>query len=106
MGNFDNHPPRHASVGDLNNPDRLNIYKQIGKSSFLDFFFGSRKVFFTAKEIAVLAEHGESPVSFLYVGKRMPKKVYEQAVDQKERAQAWIKEKESNLQKTEDMIKE
>ena len=106
MESFDNHPPRHASVGELNNPDRLNIHKQIEKSTFLDFFFGSRKVFFTTKEIAVLAEHGETPISFLYPGKRMPKKVYVQALEQKQRAQIWIKEKENNFQKSNDYVNE
>lgn len=105
MGNFDDHPPRHASVGDLNNPDRLNVYKQGGKSSFLDYFFGSRRVCFSCEELRVLILHGESPV--ICRGSRMSKKAFKKALEQQEKARIWLEaERQDNAQKTEDEVME
>lgn len=49
MRNFDNHLSRLASVVDLDNPDRLNIYKKSGQTHFLIFFGSRRALFFMAK---------------------------------------------------------
>ena len=105
MGNFDNHPPRHASVGDLNNPDRLNVYKQGGKSGFLDYFFGSRRVYLTCEELRVLILHGESPV--ICNGSRMSRKAYKKALEQQEKARIWLEEeKQAKTQNLEDEVME
>ena len=105
MGNFDNHPPRHTSVGDLKNPDRLNVYRQGGKFSFLDYFFGSRKVYFTCKELRVLFLHGENPV--VCNGSRMSRKAYKKALEQREKAKVWIEEEKQAklLENDEQLIK-
>jgi len=105
MGNFDNHPPRHASVGDLNNPDRLNVYKQGSKSGFLDYFFGSRRVYFSCEELRVLILHGESPV--ICTGIRMSRKAYKKALEQQERARIWLEEeKQAKVQQTSEDVME
>ena len=104
MGNFDDHPPRHASVGDLTHPDRLNIYRQGGKSSFLDYFFGSRRVYFTCEELRVLILHGESPV--ICNGSRMSRSAYKKALEQQERARIWLEEEKQtqNQQSSEEVM--
>ena len=89
MANFDNHPPVHATIGDLKHPDRLNIYKQGGKNNFLDYFFGGRRVYFTCEELRVLILHGEMPVPS---ERRLSRKAYKKALEQQERARNWIKE--------------
>ena len=105
MGNFDDHPPRHTSVGDFNNPDRLNIYKQGGKSSFLDYFFGSRRVYFTCEELRVLILHGESPV--ICLGNRLSRKAYKKALEQQEKARIWLEEeKQAKEQQTSEDVME
>ena len=105
MGNFDNHPPRHASVGELRNSDRFNIYKQGSKTSFLDYFFSSRRVYFTCEELRVLILHGESPV--ICDGSRMSRKGYKKALEQQEKARIWIEEeKQAKTHNTEDKVME
>ena len=92
MRTYDDDPPKHASVGDLRHPERLDIHKQtsVQHGSFLDWFFKSRTLYLTAEEIRVLILHKESPV--ICNGSRMSKKAYNKALEQQEKARIWLEE--------------
>lgn len=90
MGNYDSHPPRHNSIGDLRHSERTSIYNQGKKSSFLDFIFAKRNVYFTISELRVLVLHGESPI--MSYGEGLSKKAYKKALEQKEKASRWLQE--------------
>jgi len=89
---YDNHPPRHTSVGDLTNPDRLDIHKQ-GKKSIFDWLLNKNKeiVFLTLEEQRVLIAHGEKPLS-CNCGRNHGKEYYKKVKEQQERAQEYLKE--------------
>lgn len=95
---IDNHPPRHASVGDLANPDRLDTHKQ-GKSSIIDWLLNKKKevVFLTMDEQRVLIAHGEAPLT-CNCGRKHGKEYYRKVKEQQERAQKYLQEEKAKAQ--------
>ena len=110
MGNFDNHPPKHLTVSQMQDEKNWNVYKQgklnLGGSGFMDWLLGKhRKVFFNMEEIRVLYLHGERPI--MCHGKKMSRTEYKKALEQKEKARIWLEEeKQVKVQQTSEDVME
>ena len=96
MSYIDNDPPRHANVGHLRNPDRLNVHKQLNGITYHRYF-----VALSALERKAIILMGEKPI---LSGHTTSKKVYNKALNQQYRARLWIEEQTRKRANGEDHV--
>ena len=85
---FDNHPPKHASVGDLRHPERLSIYN-VGNNrrGLISRLLYPYFVAITMEELRAIILMKEKPIQGL-----LSRKQYKMHLEQKQRIKQFLEQ--------------